>query len=66
MADRVSPQKAAKCVCPEWADPVDCIDLRYSGYSPGPNSRQPRELRDECQCVCHDDPGYDDDEVDDG
>jgi hypothetical protein len=36
-------------------DRVDCIDLRYHGYAPGPNSEQPRELRDECQCACHDD-----------
>ncbi len=63
MTDRVSPQKSTGCVCPEWADPVACIDLRYNGFSPGPNSEQPRELRDECQCACHHDV---DDEDDDG
>lgn len=55
------------CACPKHADAEACIDLRYHGYSPGPNSSLPREQRDECQCVCHDDdPRWDDDEVDDG
>lgn len=41
------------CNCPEHSDRVDCIDLRYAGYSPGPNSRLPPEERDECGCGCH-------------
>ena len=49
-----TPQARSRCACPEHANPVDCIDLRYHGYAPGPNSELPREHRDECQCVCHD------------
>lgn len=52
-AEAESPQERRACVCPPHADAVECIDLRYNGRSPGPNSAKPRELRDECQCVCH-------------
>ena len=49
-----SAQERAQCACPNHSDPVSCIDLRYHGHYPGPNSDLPREHRDECQCNCHD------------
>lgn len=47
------PTPRTRCACPEHADAVDCIDLRYFGHAPGPNSAQPPHLREECQCGCH-------------
>lgn len=43
------------CACPRHDDPVACMDLRYHGRSPGPISERNREsgLREECECVCH-------------
>lgn len=41
------------CCCSPHATAVECIDLRTVGYAPGPNTIAPRELREECCCICH-------------
>lgn len=51
-SDESARELGRDCVCPRHADAVACIDPRYYGYSPGPNSEL--DARDECQCICRD------------
>lgn len=50
-----STQERRGCACPPHADRVACMDLRYHGYSPGPNAAKSQHERDECECICHGD-----------
>jgi hypothetical protein len=75
-ATRISPQEQKGCACLPWTDAITCWDLHYYGYSPvrrGPASYDWTEERGytlmggndddgECECVCHDDLVYDDDD----